>query len=115
MPKVLISDELSDRAAEIFRERGVEVDVKTGLKPDELKAIIGEYDGLAIRSATKVTAEIVAAADRLKVVDRAGIGVDKVDIPAATGRGIVVMKTPDGNDIPTAETTNGTGTGRDSE
>src|SRR3546814_2074512 len=68
MPKVLISDELSDRAAEIFRERGVEVDVKTGLKPDELKAIIGEYDGLAIRSATKVTAEIVAAADRLKVV-----------------------------------------------
>src|SRR3546814_16178826 len=83
MPKVLISDELSDRAAEIFRERGVEVDVKTGLKPDELKAIIGEYDGLAIRSATKVTAEIVAAADRLKVVGRAGIGVDNVDIPAA--------------------------------
>src|SRR3546814_1796713 len=77
MPKVLISDELSDRAAEIFRERGVEVDVKTGLKPDELKAIIGEYDGLAIRSATKVTAEIVAAADRLKVVGRAGIGVDR--------------------------------------
>src|SRR3546814_9080598 len=105
MPKVLISDELSDRAAEIFRERGVEVDVKTGLKPDELKAIIGEYDGLAIRSATKVTAEIVAAADRLKVVGRAGIGVDNVDIPAATGRGIVVMNTPDGNSITTAEHT----------
>jgi D-3-phosphoglycerate dehydrogenase / 2-oxoglutarate reductase len=105
MPKVLISDELSDRAAEIFRERGLEVDVKTGLKPDELKAIVGEYDGLAIRSATKVTAEIIAAADRLKVVGRAGIGVDNVDIPAATGRGIVVMNTPDGNSITTAEHT----------
>jgi D-3-phosphoglycerate dehydrogenase / 2-oxoglutarate reductase len=105
MPKVLISDELSDRAAEIFRERGVEVDVKTGLKPDELKAIIGQYDGLAIRSATKVTAEIIAAADNLKVVGRAGIGVDNVDIPAATGRGIVVMNTPDGNSITTAEHT----------
>jgi D-3-phosphoglycerate dehydrogenase len=105
MPKVLISDELSDRAAEIFRERGLEVDVKTGLKPDELKAIIGNYDGLAIRSATKVTAEIIAAADNLKVVGRAGIGVDNVDIPAATGRGIVVMNTPDGNSITTAEHT----------
>src|SRR3546814_4784508 len=68
-------------------------------------ASIGEYDGLAIRSATKVTAEIVAAADRLKVVGRAGIGVDNVDIPAATGRGIVVMNTPDGNSITTAEHT----------
>ena len=105
MPKVLISDELSERAAEIFRERGVEVDVKTGMKPDELKACIGQYDGLAIRSATKVTAEIVAAADNLKVVGRAGIGVDNVDIPAATGRGIVVMNTPDGNSITTAEHT----------
>jgi D-3-phosphoglycerate dehydrogenase len=105
MPKVLISDELSDRAAEIFRERGLEVDVKIDLKPDELKAIIGNYDGLAIRSATKVTAEIIAAADNLKVVGRAGIGVDNVDIPAATGRGIVVMNTPDGNSITTAEHT----------
>ncbi len=105
MPKVLISDELSDRAAEIFRERGLEVDVKTGLKPDELKAIVGDYDGLAIRSATKVTADVIAAADRLKVVGRAGIGVDNVDIPAATGRGIVVMNTPDGNSITTAEHT----------
>src|SRR3546814_10030896 len=105
MPKVLISDELSDRAAEIFRERGLEVDVKTGLKADELKAIIGDYDGLAIRSATKVTAEIIAAADKLKVVGRAGTGVDNVDIPAATGRGIVVMNTPDGNSITTAEHT----------
>jgi D-3-phosphoglycerate dehydrogenase len=105
MPKVLISDELSDRAAEIFRERGLEVDVKTGLKPDELKAIVGDYDGLAIRSATKVTAEIIAAADKLKVIGRAGIGVDNVDIPTATGRGIVVMNTPDGNSITTAEHT----------
>ena len=105
MPKVLISDKLSDKAAEIFRERGVEVDVKTGMSPDELKACIGDYDGLAIRSATKVTAEIIAAADNLKVVGRAGIGVDNVDIPAATGRGIVVMNTPDGNSITTAEHT----------
>ena len=74
--KVLISDSLSPRAVEIFRERGVEVDVKTGLKPEELKAIIGEYDGLAIRSATKVTKDILSAASRLKVVGRAGIGVD---------------------------------------
>jgi D-3-phosphoglycerate dehydrogenase len=105
MPKVLISDELSDRAAEIFRERGLEVDVKTGLKPDELKAIIADYDGLAIRSATKVTADVIALAEKLKVVGRAGIGVDNVDIPAATGRGIVVMNTPDGNSITTAEHT----------
>ncbi|WP_193367981.1 phosphoglycerate dehydrogenase [Pelagibius marinus] len=105
MPKVLISDKLSEKAAEIFRERGVEVDVKTGMTPEELKACIGDYDGLAIRSATKVTAEIIAAADNLKVVGRAGIGVDNVDIPAATGRGIVVMNTPDGNSITTAEHT----------
>jgi D-3-phosphoglycerate dehydrogenase len=103
MPKVLISDSLSPRAVEIFRERGVEVDVKTGLKPDELKAIIGDYDGLAIRSATKVTKDILSAATRLKVVGRAGIGVDNVDIPAATARGVVVMNTPFGNSITTAE------------
>ncbi|MQP65452.1 phosphoglycerate dehydrogenase [Niveispirillum sp. SYP-B3756] len=103
MPKVLISDSLSPRAVEIFKERGVEVDVKVGLKPDELKAIIGEYDGLAIRSATKVTKDILAAATNLKVVGRAGIGVDNVDIPAATARGVVVMNTPFGNSITTAE------------
>ena len=103
MPKVLISDSLSPRAVEIFRERGVEVDIKTGLKPDELKAIIGEYDGLAIRSATKVTEDVLATASRLKVVGRAGIGVDNVDIPAATSRGVVVMNTPFGNSITTAE------------
>ncbi|WP_445681289.1 phosphoglycerate dehydrogenase [Radicibacter daui] len=105
MPKVLISDKMSPRAAEIFRERGVEVDEKTDLTPDQLKAIIGEYDGLAIRSATKVTAEILAAAGKgnLKVIGRAGIGVDNVDIPAATAAGIVVMNTPFGNSITTAE------------
>jgi D-3-phosphoglycerate dehydrogenase len=103
MPKVLISDELSPRAAQIFRDRGVEVDEKPGLKKDELIAIIGQYDGLAIRSATKVTAEVLAAATKLKVVGRAGIGVDNVDIPAATARGVVVMNTPFGNSITTAE------------
>jgi D-3-phosphoglycerate dehydrogenase len=103
MPKVLISDDLSPRAVEIFKERGVEVDVKVGLKPDQLRAIVADYDGLAIRSATKVTAEVLAVADKLKVVGRAGIGVDNVDIKAATARGVVVMNTPFGNAITTAE------------
>ena len=94
MSKVLISDKLSPRAAEIFRESGVEVDEKVGMKPEELIACIGEYDGLAIRSATKVTQEVLDAATNLKVIGRAGIGVDNVDIPAATKRGIVVMNTP---------------------
>ncbi|MCB9960032.1 MAG: phosphoglycerate dehydrogenase [Rhodospirillaceae bacterium] len=103
MAKVLISDDLSPRAAEIFAENGIEVDVRVGLKPDELIAIIGDYDGLAIRSATKVTAEVIAAAGQLKVIGRAGIGVDNVDVPAATAKGIVVMNTPFGNSITTAE------------
>jgi len=103
MPKVLISDKLSDTAVEIFKERGVETVVETGLTPAELIARIGEFDGLAIRSATKVTAEVLAAATRLKVVGRAGIGVDNVDVEAATAHGVVVMNTPDGNAITTAE------------
>lgn len=103
MPKVLISDAMSDRAAEIFRERGVNVDVKTGLKPAELIAIIGDYDGVAIRSSSKVTADVIAAGKNLRVIGRAGIGVDNVDVPAATARGIVVMNTPYGNAITTAE------------
>ena len=103
MPKVLIADSLSPRAVDIFKTRGIEVDVKTGLKPDEIKAIIGDYDGLAVRSATKVTADIIAAASKLKVIGRAGIGVDTVDVPAATQAGIVVMNTPFGNSITTAE------------
>jgi len=103
MPKVLISDSMDPKAAEIFRANGLEVDEKTGLSKDALKAIIGGYDGLAIRSATKVTAEILESATNLKVIGRAGIGVDNVDIPAATERGIVVMNTPFGNSITTAE------------
>jgi D-3-phosphoglycerate dehydrogenase len=102
-PKVLISDKMDPRAAALFRERGIDVDERPGLSPDELKAIIDEYDGLAIRSATKVTKAILEAATSLKVVGRAGIGVDNVDIPAATARGVVVMNTPFGNSITTAE------------
>ena len=103
MPKVLISDKMNKLAEDIFRARGVEVDVKTGLKPDELKAIIGQYDGLAIRSSTTVTPEILEAATNLKVVGRAGIGVDNVDIKAATAKGVIIMNTPFGNSITTAE------------
>jgi len=103
MPKVLISDQMDPLAAQIFRNRGVEVDEITGKTKDELIAIIGEYDGLAIRSATKVTKEVLDAATNLKVVGRAGIGVDNVDIPAASAKGVVVMNTPFGNSITTAE------------
>jgi D-3-phosphoglycerate dehydrogenase len=103
MPKVLIADELSPRALEIFRTRGIEADVHTGLKKPELLKIIDRYDGLAVRSATKADKDVIAAASRLKVIGRAGIGVDNIDIPAATARGIVVMNTPFGNSITTAE------------
>ena len=102
-PRVLISDKLSPRAADIFTERGVDVDVKPGLSAEELIAIIGDYDGLAIRSATKVTAEVLAAASQLRVVGRAGIGVDNVDIEEATRKVVVVMNTPFGNAVTTAE------------
>ncbi|MDQ3479507.1 MAG: phosphoglycerate dehydrogenase [Pseudomonadota bacterium] len=101
--KVLISDQMDPKAAVIFRDRGITVDEITGKSPQELKAIIGDYDGLAIRSSTKVTRDLLEAADRLKVVGRAGIGVDNVDTAAATARGIVVMNTPFGNSITTAE------------
>ncbi|MEM7569599.1 MAG: phosphoglycerate dehydrogenase [Pseudomonadota bacterium] len=103
MVKVLISDKMSPKAAEIFKERGVEVDEKPGMTKEELIAVIGEYDGLAIRSATKVTPDVLAAATNLKVVGRAGIGVDNVDIPVASEKGVVVMNTPFGNSITTAE------------
>jgi len=103
MPKVLISDKLSPAAVQIFADRGLEVDFKPGLKPAELREIIGAYDGLAIRSATKVTRELLDAAPNLKVVGRAGIGVDNVDVTSATARGVVVMNTPFGNAITTAE------------
>ena len=103
VPRVLISDDLSPAAIAIFKERGVEVDVKVGLPKEELEKIIGLYDGLAIRSATKVTEKVIAVASKLKVVGRAGIGVDNVDIKAATAKGIIVMNTPFGNSITTAE------------
>jgi D-3-phosphoglycerate dehydrogenase len=103
MPKVLISDKLSLAAVAVFRERGIEADLKPGLKPPELREIIGAYDGLAIRSATKVTRELLEAASNLKVVGRAGIGVDNVDVTSATRRGVVVMNTPHGNSVTTAE------------
>ncbi|MBL4601562.1 MAG: phosphoglycerate dehydrogenase [Emcibacteraceae bacterium] len=103
MVKVLISDKLSPLAKEIFERRGIETDQIVGLTKEELEAKIHEYDGLAIRSATKVTPKILAAAKKLKVVGRAGIGVDNVDISAATSQGVVVMNTPFGNSITTAE------------
>ena len=103
MPKVLIADKLSPAAVAIFRERGIDADVKTGLAKEELLKIVDQYDGIAIRSATKLTADVLNAAKKLKVVGRAGIGVDNVDIPAATAAGVIVMNTPFGNSITTAE------------
>ncbi|MFP5329045.1 MAG: phosphoglycerate dehydrogenase [Alphaproteobacteria bacterium] len=103
-PRVLIADKMDAKAAAIFRERGIEVDEKPGLSADELKAVIGDYDGLAVRSSTRVTAPVMdAGLPRLKVIGRAGIGVDTIDVPAASARGIVVMNTPFGNSITTAE------------
>ncbi len=102
-PRVLIADKLSPAAIEIFKSRGVDADVKTGLPKEELLKIIGDYDGLAVRSATKADKDVLAAAKNMKVIGRAGIGVDNVDIPAATAAGIVVMNTPFGNSITTAE------------
>jgi D-3-phosphoglycerate dehydrogenase / 2-oxoglutarate reductase len=102
--KVLVSDQLGDVGIQMFQaEDGIDVDVKTGLTPQELKQIIGDYQALVIRSATQVTADLIAEANHLKVVGRAGIGLDNVDIPAATKRGIIVMNTPTGNVITTAE------------
>ncbi|WP_062347475.1 phosphoglycerate dehydrogenase [Novosphingobium sp. CCH12-A3] len=102
-PKVLISDKMDPNAARIFTEMGCDVDVITGETPEQLIARIGEYDGLAIRSSTKVTKAILDAATNLKVIGRAGIGVDNVDIPYASSKGVVVMNTPFGNSITTAE------------
>ncbi len=101
--KVLVSDNISSKGVEILKKAGLEVDVKTGMKPDELKACIGEYSGLIIRSATKVTADIIEAASNLKVIGRAGSGLDNVDKAAASKKGIVVMNTPGGNTVTTAE------------
>ncbi|MBN7787193.1 phosphoglycerate dehydrogenase [Ponticoccus gilvus] len=104
-PKVLISDKLSDAAVQIFRDRGIDVDFmpELGKDKDKLAEIIGQYDGLAIRSATKVTPSLLEHADKLKVVGRAGIGTDNVDKEAASKKGVIVMNTPFGNMITTAE------------
>jgi D-3-phosphoglycerate dehydrogenase len=103
MPKVLISDDLSPRAAEILAARGIEVDMLPGITAEELKARVAGYDGLAVRSATKVTAELLSRAPQIKIIGRAGIGVDNIDVSAATERGIVVMNTPYGNSTTAAE------------
>ena len=102
-PKVLVSDKLSETAVQIFRDRGIEVDFQPDLGKDKLAEVIGKYDGLAIRSATKVTEKILANADNLKVIARAGIGTDNIDKDAASKKGVIVMNTPFGNMITTAE------------
>ncbi|HEX5998599.1 MAG TPA: phosphoglycerate dehydrogenase [Hyphomicrobiaceae bacterium] len=101
--RVLIADQLSPAAVAIFEQRGIDTDVNVGLPKEELERIIKDYDGLAVRSATKVTEKVIAAARRLKVVGRAGIGVDNIDVKAATAKGVIVMNTPFGNSITTAE------------
>lgn len=105
MPKVLIADKMDAVCAEILKAKGVQVDSKPGLSPDELKSVIGEYDGVAVRSSTKIGAEVMTGAKALKVIGRAGIGVDTIDVPAATSAGIIVMNTPFGNSVTTAEHT----------
>ena len=102
--KVLVSDNLGEIGIQMFEAaEGVEVDVKTGLSPEELKKIIGDYHALVIRSATKVTEDLLSAAGKLEIIGRAGIGLDNVDIPAASKRGIIVSNTPGGNVVTTAE------------
>jgi D-3-phosphoglycerate dehydrogenase len=103
--KVLISDKLADSAKRVLDARGVAYDDKPGMSPDELAACIGEYDAILIRSATKLTRDVLAQAARLRAIGRAGVGVDNVDVEAATERGILVMNTPEGNTVSTAEHT----------
>ncbi len=103
MNRVLISDKLSERAVGVFGERGIDVDFDPGLASEALLERIGEYDGLAVRSATRVTSSVIEAGRRLRVIGRAGIGVDNIDVPAASARGVVVMNTPFGNSVTTAE------------
>ena len=104
MPKVLVSDPIAPEGIEIL-QRVADVDVKTGLPKEELAAIIGDYDALAVRSETKVTADIIAAARNLKIIGRAGVGVDNIDVEAATKRGILVVNSPEGNTVAAAELT----------
>jgi D-3-phosphoglycerate dehydrogenase len=104
MPKVLVSDPIAEAGiAQLRAIPGCEVDVKLGLKPEELKAIIGEYDALAVRSETKVTADILSAAHRLQIIGRAGVGVDNIDVTVATQKGVVVVNSPEGNTLAAAE------------
>jgi D-3-phosphoglycerate dehydrogenase len=103
--KILVSDNLSEKGVDILKEAGFQVDVKTGMSPEELKACIGQYHGIVIRSATKLTSDVIDAAGNLRVIGRAGSGLDNVDKPAASKKGIVVMNTPGGNTITTAEHT----------
>src|SRR5687767_10143406 len=101
--KILVADEVSDNGLEPLVAAKFRVEKRTGLTPDELCQIIGAYDALIVRSETKVTAHLMDAAERLGCIGRAGVGVDNIDIPAATARGIVVMNAPDGNTVTTAE------------
>ncbi len=102
--KVLVADELAAEGIEILRRgAGLNVEVRTSLKPGELEAIISEYDALAVRSATRVTGSVIRAGRKLKVIGRAGVGVDNIDLEQATKQGIAVMNTPGGNTITVAE------------
>ena len=103
MPKVLISDSMSNVAQKIFEKNNISVDVKTGLSEDEIIKIIPEYDGMVVRSATKVTKKILDAASNLKVIGRAGAGIDNIDVPVAKEKNMIVMNTPGGNANATAE------------
>ena len=103
MPRILIADKLSKKAEKIFKDKGLDVDVKTDLKKDELVAIANDYDGIVVRSSTKITEKVIKNTDNLKIVGRAGIGVDNIDVQSATANGVVVMNTPFGNAITTAE------------
>ncbi len=103
MPKVLIADKMDKLAEEIFRRNGLDFDIKAGLSPEEIAGIIGEYDAVACRSSAKINADVLKSAKKLKVIGRAGIGVDTIDVPAATAAGVIVMNTPFGNSITTAE------------
>ena len=105
MPKILISDSLSNLAQEVFKQNNIEVDVNTELSPSELQDIIKNYDGLVVRSATKVTKEIIEAGDKLRIIGRAGSGVDNIDLASAINKNIIVMNTPGANTNATAEHT----------
>ena len=105
--KVLVSDPISDEAIKAMKDAGLKVDIKTGLSEDELIKIIPNYDAIVVRSQTKVTSNVIEAAKNLKIIGRAGVGVDNIDVNAATQKGIVVVNAPGGNTVSTAELTVG--------